>query len=123
MVQELIFRKQLKVALSGRDAKSLIPLLKFVVKYISNPRYTKLFWEVTTEVLGICFVLLSVFEELTFADLYSSVVGQSQEVDYWLKRLKNTMLSEIELQKQMQQLLGQLEMVMAVSTPTTVDDE
>jgi U3 small nucleolar RNA-associated protein 15 len=52
MLEELINREGLRIALSGRDDVSLEPITKFIMKNIINPNYTELLVDVTNVILG-----------------------------------------------------------------------
>lgn len=52
VLDELIQRSSLRLALSSRDDRTLQPLLKFLVKSLTNPRYSTLLIDVTNIVLG-----------------------------------------------------------------------
>lgn len=65
MLEELVLRNGLGIALAGRDEETLQPLVAFIVKYITHPRYASL-------LIDVCNVLF---------DLYASVVGQSPVID------------------------------------------
>lgn len=52
VIQELILRSGLTNALRGRNDKGLKPILAFLTKYISNPRFSSLLIDVTHALLG-----------------------------------------------------------------------
>jgi len=52
MLEELINREGLRIALAGRDDVSLEPIAKFIMKNIINPNYTELLVDVTNVILG-----------------------------------------------------------------------
>jgi len=52
MLEELINREGLRIALAGRDDVSLEPIVKFIMKNIINPNYTELLVDVTNVILG-----------------------------------------------------------------------
>jgi U3 small nucleolar RNA-associated protein 15 len=54
MIQELVHREGVRVALTGRDEKSLLPILKFISKHINNPRYNMQLIQVADIIIGIC---------------------------------------------------------------------
>ena len=49
------------------------------------------------------------------SDLYTPVIGQSAAVDDLLMRLRNRIRSEIEFQKDLYSLMGQLELLMSAA--------
>ena len=52
VLYELVQRGALKQALAGRDENSIKPIIQFVARYISNPRYTALLIDVGSAILG-----------------------------------------------------------------------
>jgi U3 small nucleolar RNA-associated protein 15 len=49
LIQELVFRDALRVALSGRDETTLEPILSFLVRYVTDPR----FGDIASNVVGV----------------------------------------------------------------------
>lgn len=45
-------RKGLKIALSGRESKSLLVILRFLIKYIGDYRFTRILIDVSNILLG-----------------------------------------------------------------------
>jgi U3 small nucleolar RNA-associated protein 15 len=52
VIEELIHRDGLRIALSGRDEPLLEPIFVFVVKYITNPRFATTLLQVGEMILG-----------------------------------------------------------------------
>ncbi len=52
LLNELVQREGLQIALSGRDDQALKPILEFASRNISNPRYTSLLISVAEVILG-----------------------------------------------------------------------
>lgn len=52
LLQELIRRHGLQQALAGRDGKSLVNILKFIIKYIGTPRFARILLHVTHVLMG-----------------------------------------------------------------------
>ncbi|OZJ02132.1 hypothetical protein BZG36_04583 [Bifiguratus adelaidae] len=100
LLQELIHRDGLSQALSGRDDISLEPIVYFIVKHVDNPKYSNLLIDVTECIL----------------ELYASVLGQSPLVDDLITRLQTKVNKEVLFQKDLQQVLGSIEMLFAKST-------
>lgn len=48
----LFRRKGLKIALSGREGKSLTSILRFLIKYIGDYRFTRILIDVANILLG-----------------------------------------------------------------------
>ena len=97
MLEELVARGALNTALSGRDDVALEPVMSFLIKYISNPRYSKLLIGVCTELVGI----------------YSNVLGQSPSIDNLIYKLNKRVKEELALQTSMLKLIGALDLVIA----------
>lgn len=102
LLQELTRRKGLKRALAGRDEDSLVPVLEFLIRHVSNPRYTVLLIDVANAVL----------------DIYGPVCGQSAKVDQLFTRLKDRIGSEIHFQQTSFELLGSLDTLFAAAVST-----
>eukprot|EP00041_Stephanoeca_diplocostata_P010066 m.159431 g.159431 ORF g.159431 m.159431 type:complete len:510 (+) comp18006_c0_seq1:244-1773(+) len=96
-LQELIYRSALKRALAGRDEQSLKPLLQFVTKHITNPRFSSL-------LIDVCAVIL---------DLYGSIMGQSQEVDECFVKLQRKLQAELKFQQTLLELQGSMDLLLA----------
>lgn len=52
LLTELIHRNGLSIALANRHDLSLEPILKFLIKHITNPRYSRLSIDVVTVLIG-----------------------------------------------------------------------
>ena len=98
---ELKKRGALGTALGGRDEKSLTTLLNFVVKYISDMRFS--------------LILIDVADELL--DLYASdlVPGGSPQTAKLFLQLQKRVALEERYVKQLMALQGSLELVVAAS--------
>ncbi|KAJ8662044.1 hypothetical protein O0I10_002376 [Lichtheimia ornata] len=99
MLQELIHRDGLESALSGRDDVGLEPLVSFLIRHINQPRYTPLLVDVADVLL----------------DIYTPVVGQSPLIDGLLGQLAFKVNREIDLQKDLTQAMGILDMLFSKS--------
>ena len=97
ILSELVARGTLPVALSGRDDATLEPVMSFLIKYITNPRYSKLLIGVCTELIGI----------------YTDVLGQSPLIDDLIFKLNARVKEEVKLQTEMLKLMGALDIVFA----------
>ena len=98
MLEELKMRGDaLTRALSGRDEKTLEPLLSFLIKYVTNPRYAPL-------LLKVCEIV---------CDLYIPVLGQSIVIDELFFKLRLRLKQEIQLQKEMLGLVGIMDTIFA----------
>jgi U3 small nucleolar RNA-associated protein 15 len=99
VLEELVQRRGLARAITGRDEVTLEPLLSFLARYTTNPRYAPV-------LIDVC---LAVFET------YKTVVGQSESIDELLTRLARVVKTEIKQQRALIALLGSLDAVIAGS--------
>lgn len=97
LIQELIRRRGLQAALSGRDDLTLEPVLKFLLKNITNPRHASILCDVTNMVI----------------DIYGSVSGQSPVIGNLMGRLERKVRQEVNFHSDLLAVQGQLEMVLA----------
>ncbi|KAL5508259.1 UTP15 [Sanghuangporus vaninii] len=102
LVQELLHRDGLRIALGGRDDVLLEPVLQLLVKYITDPR----FGDLAASVAG---VLL---------DMYAPVLGQSPLIDALFVRLRKKVEEELRFQRELVKVKGALEMIFASSALT-----
>lgn len=86
-------------ALGGRDAAGLEPVLRWVTRYIGQPRHTKLCVNVAHRVL----------------DAYTHVVGVSPEVDGRLAVLRDRVAEETGVCTALMQVQGALEPLLAAA--------
>jgi len=52
MLDELVQRGALRIALSGRSEENLVPVLKFVTRHITNPHFADLLHDTALVLLG-----------------------------------------------------------------------
>lgn len=97
LLEELIHRNGLEAALATRDDTSLEPLLSFVIKFITNPRFSSLLVDVSDVILRNC----------------TQDLGQSVLVDELFVKLQTQLRTEIKLQKDMQGLSGTIDLVLS----------
>ena len=90
----------LNIALSNRDEESLEPLLSFLVRYISNPKFAALLVGVTNALL----------------DIYEDIAGESEVIDELFEKLKQQVAIECRAQQQLLELVGQLDAVIAADS-------
>jgi U3 small nucleolar RNA-associated protein 15 len=93
VLEELGKRQGLRIALSNRDEESLEPILSFLVRYLTRPRFTSV-------LIGVSHILM---------DVYMPVSGQSEMVDELFGKLQNQVLNECRTQKSLLGLLGQID--------------
>ena len=96
MFSELISRAALVRALAGRDETSLEPILAFLVKFATNPRYADLLCEV-------CEVIVSI---------YAPIIGTSMVIDDLFLKLHQHLKQELGLHKKLLKLSGKLDLCM-----------
>lgn len=101
VMTELNRRGTLKNALAGRDEQSLTTVLNFLLKYITDSRFSHL--------------LLTVADMII--DLYQQVISQSPAVERLMQRLIELLGHETELQQELLQVLGILDTLFASLTP------
>ena len=97
VLRDLTHRQGLAAAISGRDEASLEPLVAFLARYTTSPRYASLLCEV-------CHVVL---------DLYAHALGQSEPIDELLMKLHRQLNAEVILHREMFAVRGLLETVSA----------
>ncbi|EJT52127.1 57.7 kda trp-asp repeats containing protein [Trichosporon asahii var. asahii CBS 2479] len=97
LILELVQRDALRIALSGRDDVTLEPLLSFLTRHVTDPR----FGEACADVVS---VLL---------DLYSPQLDHSPLVDELLAKLNGRVERELAFQRELFKLRGALDMTLA----------
>lgn len=90
MFEEFMRRKALWIPLSGRNEDTLKPILVFLNRYITAPQYATTLLPVANSVL----------------DLYTSVLGQSPQIDSLFRSINRKLQKEIKFQKQLTSLMG-----------------
>ncbi|KAI9502955.1 U3 small nucleolar RNA-associated protein [Coemansia spiralis] len=98
LLQELLHRGALTSALAGRDELSLDAIVRFIIKFVDQPRYTA--------------VLVKVTE--TLLDIYDDLLLQSGRIADLLIRLRTKVRVELRLQQEIAMLMGSMDMLMAV---------
>ncbi|XP_073706862.1 U3 small nucleolar RNA-associated protein 15 homolog [Garra rufa] len=101
VIIEINRRGTLKNALAGRTESSLTRILKFVLKYIFDPRFSR--------------PLLMVGDIIL--DLYQDVIPQSPSVERLLQLLMEALGVEKDLHQELLQVLGILDTLFASLTP------
>ena len=99
LLEEMVARGDdaLQAALGGRDDMSLEPLMAFLIKYVTAPKYSKLLVRICEKVLT----------------TYTKVLGQSPVIDDLVYRLHAKVKTELELQVRLLQLNGSLGLLLA----------
>lgn len=107
VLEELGKRRGLTQALSNRDEESLESILSFTTKFITKPRYSP--------------VLIGVADKL--CDIYSGVVGQSENIDEYFDKLRRHVKDECRTQKSLLRLIGQIDAVMCAGMQAENDSD
>jgi len=100
VVEELVQRNGLRIALAGRDQQSLQPLIAFLVRHATTPPFGAAF-------VGLTELLL---------DMYAPVLGQSAAVDELFVKLRVALEAEAQLQAELSQLMGAMDVLLAGAT-------
>lgn len=115
LIQELIHRDGLRIALAGRDDVLLEPVLRLLVKYITDPRFGEMVCDIAGIVIG-PFPIYVALRRLTHGtDMYTPVIGQSPLIDSLFLRLRKKVTAEIRFQKELLKTKGALDMVLATA--------
>ncbi|KAG6816921.1 hypothetical protein H0H87_001623 [Tephrocybe sp. NHM501043] len=99
LIQELIHRDGLRTALSGRDDVLLEPVLRLLLKYVTDPRFGEMVCDIAAIVI----------------EMYSSILGQSPLIDSLFLRLRKKVSTEIRFQKELAKTKGALSMLFSCS--------
>lgn len=113
LIQELIHRDGLRIALAGRDDVLLEPILRLLLKYVSDPRFGELAADVTGIVLGMYKFLKKAFALNICTDMYTSVIGQAPLVDALFLRLRKKVAAELRFQEEIVRAKGALTMILS----------
>ncbi|KAI9048423.1 hypothetical protein LZ554_007259 [Drepanopeziza brunnea f. sp. 'monogermtubi'] len=96
VLQELRYRNALKIALEDREEATILPIFKWVSKYLPYPKYSK----VTHEAADI------------LVDLYRERVLESEAIEKCFKALHRRVNNEAETIQQMLQAQGMLKLLL-----------
>ncbi|GAA5982644.1 hypothetical protein JCM5350_002134 [Sporobolomyces pararoseus] len=99
LMEELIHRDGLSIALANRDDISLEPVLSFLVKHVTNPRYCSLATDVANQLI----------------EIYTTALGLSPLIDTLFTRLRRKVDDELEFQKELTKVRGALDMIFSIS--------
>ena len=97
LLEELVNRGGLRLALADRDAMSLSPILEFIIERIADPSCSNILLTVASMII----------------DIYTPFVGQSVVTDQLIVKLHGVLVREIKFQGQVNQVLGMMEMLLA----------
>lgn len=137
LMQELIRRQGLKRALSGRDSKSLVNIIKFLNKYIGNIHFGRVLVEVANNLLGrfIYMRLLSEKEVMyhTFSidkikssstDVYEDHLDElGEEPRKMFTIMAQKLQVEMQLMMSLAQLQGMIETILSAAELATSPTE
>ncbi|KZT41148.1 WD40 repeat-like protein [Sistotremastrum suecicum HHB10207 ss-3] len=99
VISELAHLDALRIAVAGRDDVTLEPLLRLVLKHVTDPRFGQL-----------CCAVAGVIIET-----YSSLLGQSPVMDSLFLRLRRKVSEELRFQRELTRVKGALDMILASS--------
>jgi len=102
VIEELVQRNGLRIALQGRDQHTLEPVVAFLVRQITAPPFAAV-------LIGVANLLL---------DMYAPVLGKSAAIDELFVKLRNTLEAEMRLQAELAQLMGAMDVLLAGAMPT-----
>ena len=100
MLEELQLRGGLERAIGSRDEAALEPLMSFLIKYVTHPRFSSLLVEITNLI----------------CDLYFPTLGQSMGIDELFMKLHRKVNEEIKLHRDMLGLVGIMDTLMAAQS-------
>jgi len=102
VVEELVQRNGLRIALQGRDQQTLQPVVAFLARQITSPPFSQV-------LIGVANLLL---------DMYAPVLGQSAAIDELFVKLRNVLEAEVRLQAELAQLMGAMDVLLAGALPS-----
>ncbi|KAL7712789.1 U3 small nucleolar RNA-associated protein 15 C-terminal domain-containing protein [Entamoeba marina] len=97
ILREIIHRAGLRYALSKRNETTIEPLMSFLINNLPNPDYTKILVEVITQIL----------------DIYTPELGKNVVMDDMFFKLQQRLEKEIQLNKNLQELLGEIDLIIS----------
>ena len=101
--------------------------MAFVAKYIAHPRYSALLISISNAIFGAWVPTrplltttaragsVSLVPVVGVADMYAPLLGQSFAIDQLFLRLQARVRQEVKLEKQLLQLQGALDLIMAAA--------
>jgi U3 small nucleolar RNA-associated protein 15 len=113
LIQELIHRDGLRSALAGRDDVLLEPVLRTLVKYVTDPRFGEISCDIASAVIGPCTMFINISAADNLPEMYSPVLGQSPLIDSLFLQLRKKVAAEIRFQKELIKTKSALDMVFA----------
>lgn len=113
LISELTHRDGLRTALGGRDDVSLEPVLRLLIKHVSDPRFGNMCCDVSCIVIGASHSQNFYCTTNTHTDMYTSVLGRSPLIDTLFLRLRRKLDQELKFQRELHLLGGALDMILA----------
>lgn len=98
VIHELMRRKALHRAFQGRETKSIIQILRFFNKYVTDTRFTKVLIDAIN-------IFMDVYED--------SIVSLPSEVGVLLINLNKTLEQEVKLIEELGSLMGSMQLLLA----------
>ena len=125
LIQELIHRDGLRTALAGRDDVLLEPILRLLLKYVSDPRFGEMVCDVASIVIGTyklidCNPSFTNFSIMLSTEMYTPVLGQSPLIDTLFLRLRKKVAMELRFQQDLVKVKGALDMLLATASLSSV---
>ena len=114
LIQELIHRDGLRIALAGRDDVLLEPVLRLLVKHATDPRFGEMVCDVAGMVIG-TLPFTHLYDHSPHTEMYTPVLGQSPLIDSLFLRLRKKVSAELRFQKELVKAKGALDMVLATA--------
>jgi U3 small nucleolar RNA-associated protein 15 len=111
-----VYRDGLRTALAGRDDVLLEPILRLLLKYVTDPRFGNMACDVAALVIGMSPFITSITTVTlwnSLADMYAPVLGQSPTIDSLFLRLRKKLEVELRLQSDLVKVKGALDMLFA----------
>lgn len=116
LIQELIQQDALRIALAGRDDVTLEPILSFLVRHVTDPRFGEMASDVAGVIIGKS-PYAPIYTWLIDADIYTPILGQSPLIDEMLGRIQTRVERELGFQKELMKLRGALDMTLTQVNP------
>ena len=116
LIQELVYRDGLQSALAGRDDVLLEPILRLLLKYVTDARFGGLACDVAGLIIGTSSSTTSITTVALYAfstEMYAPVLGQSPTIDSLFLRLRRKLVAELRLQNDLVKTKGALDMLFA----------
>ena len=104
-------RDGLRIALSGRDDVLLEPILRLLVKYVTDPRFGEMVCEISGVVIGTYRRSWADLKAEPIIEMYNPILGQSPLIDSLFIHLRKKVATEIRFQSTLIKTRGALDMI------------